>query len=94
MRYMSQRIMVRLLSESLLLRAPVGSLVAYVTVVLVSIFCLCNRPFLIIVKFDDWQFLIPVNIDLLEYSDHFYFLINKLLSQLRVIDSILTALHL
>jgi len=56
MRYMSQRIMVRLLSESLLLRALVGSLVAYVTVVLVSIFCLCNSPFLIIVKFDNWQF--------------------------------------
>ena len=49
----SQRIMVRLLSESLLLRALVSSLVAYVTVVLVFIFCLCNRPFLI-VKFDNW----------------------------------------
>ena len=57
MRYMSQRIMVRLLSESLLLRALVSSLVAYVTVVLVSIFCLCKRPFyIIIVKFDDWHF--------------------------------------
>ena len=46
--------MVRLLSERLLLRALMGSLVAYVHVVLVSIFCLCNQPFLIIVKFDDW----------------------------------------
>ena len=36
MHHMSQRIMVRLLSESLLLRALVGSLVAYVTVVLRS----------------------------------------------------------